>query len=214
MPDQAFSRRDFLRRAAVVTAGAGTGVLLASSAATAAGAADVGPARKARAVRKTADTAVPADAAPPSGDTVATFALDPVGGGSSCRGGTGNGTCGACGACRKHAENKVFRTKEAADEFRAHKGCRCAVVDGAVIDKNVADAVFAKGDVADKRDPETGGLLHPGGGVTVPVMAATLPVIAAAGGGLAWYLMRRHDRAATEAAGDGTGAPVDHGDWR
>jgi hypothetical protein len=69
--------------------------------------------------------------------------------------------------------------------------------------------VFAKGDVADKRDPETGGLLAPGSGVTVPVMAATLPVLAVGGGALAWYLMRRHDRTVAAAHGD-----VDNGDWR
>jgi len=140
-------------------------------------------------------------------DTVDTFALDPVGGGSSCRGGTGRGTCAACGACNKHAENKIFRSKEAADTFRAHKGCRCQIVAGAVIEASVADAVFAKGDVADKRDPETGGLLSPGSGVTVPVTAATLPVIAVGGGAIAYLLMRRHDREAAPAE-------VDRGDWR
>ena len=117
-----------------------------------------------------------------------------MGGGSSCRGGTGRGTCAACTACKKHAENKIFQNKDAADTFRAHKGCRCEIIAGEVLDTNVADAVFAKGEVADKRDPETGGLVKPGSGVTVPVMAATLPVIAVGGGALGYYLMRRHDR--------------------
>jgi hypothetical protein len=140
-------------------------------------------------------------------DTVDTYALDPVGGGSSCRGGTGKGTCAACGACRQHAANKVFRTKEASDTARAHKGCRCEIVAGPVLETSVADAVFAKGDVADKRDGETGGLIDGGGGVTVPVMAATLPVIAIGGGALAYFLMRRHDRKVAPAE-------LDQGDWR
>lgn len=177
MDDQLLSRRAFFGRAAAVTAAAGLGVAFAAS---------------------------PAAAA----DTVATFALDPVGGGSSCRGGTGHGTCAACNACKSHAANKVFRSKEAADKVRAHKGCRCAIAAGPALEPGVADAVFAKGDVADKRDPETGGLIKDGGGgVTVPVMAATLPVIAVGGGALAYFLMRRHDR--TVAPAD-----VDQGDWR
>jgi hypothetical protein len=186
MTDQLLSRRAFFGRAAVVTAAAGIGVALVGSPA---GAAEVAP------VEST------------GGDTVETLALDAVGGGSSCRGGTGAGTCAACTACKKHAENKIFQNKDAADKFRAHKGCRCEIVAGEVLDTNMAAAVFAKGEVADKRDPETGGLIKPGSGVTVPVMAATLPVIAVGGGALAYYLMRRHDRAAAPA-------DIDQGDWR
>ena len=200
MTDQLLTRRAFFGRAAVVTAAAGIGVAFMAPAA--------GAAAKPKPAK--AESAPATDAAPTEsagGDTVETFALDPVGGGSSCRGGTGRGTCGACTACKKHAENKIFRNKEAADKFRAHKGCRCEIVAGQVLDTNVADAVFAKGDVADKRDPETGGLVKPGSGVTVPVMAATLPVIAVAGGALGYYLMRRHDRKAVPAE-------VDQGDWR
>lgn len=179
MTDHTVSRRAFFGQAAAATAAAGVGVALMTS---------------------------PAGAAP---STVETFALDPVGGGSSCRGGTGRGTCAACTACRQHAANKVFRTLEAADQNRAHRGCRCEVVPSDAVDTDVAAAVFVNGDVADKRDPSTGGLLAPGSGVTVPVMAATLPVLAVGGGALAWYLMRRHDRAAAPADVD-----VDNGDWR
>ena len=196
MDQQPLSRRAFLGRAAVAAAAAGVGVALTTSAA---GAAD-----KPSPAKKEAPS-VPAESA--GGGTVETFALDPVGGGSSCRGGTGKGTCAACSACKKHAENKIFKTKEAADKFRAHKGCRCQVIAGQAVDTDVAAAVFAKGDVADKRDPETGGLLAPGSGVTVPVMAATLPVIAVGGGALGYYLMRRHDRAVAPAE-------VDRGDWK
>lgn len=36
-------------------------------------------------------------------------------------------TCKACTACKKHGHNRLFATAEAADEGRAHKGCRCRV---------------------------------------------------------------------------------------
>jgi hypothetical protein len=203
MTDQPLSRRAFLGRAAMATAAAGFGAALVVSPADK----PAPPAKKARS--EPAPEPAPVEATPveAGGDTVETFALDPVGGGSSCRGGTGAGTCAACSACKKHAENKIFRTKDAADKYRAHPGCRCQVVAGQVVDTDVAGAVFAKGDVADKRDPETGGLLTPGSGVTVPVMAATLPVIAAGGGALAYFLMRRHDREVAPAE-------IDQGDWR
>ncbi len=205
MDQQPLSRRAFLGRAAVAAAAAGVGVALTTSSAGAADKPSPAKARKAEVPSAPVEDNVPAESA--GGGTVETFALDPVGGGSSCRGGTGNGTCAACTACKKHAENKIFKTKEAADKFRAHPGCRCQVTAGQVVDTDVAAAVFAKGDVADKRDPETGGLLAPGSGVTVPVMAATLPVIAVGGGALGYYLMRRHDRAAAPAE-------VDRGDWK
>jgi hypothetical protein len=35
--------------------------------------------------------------------------------------------CKACTACKKHGHNKLFATAEAADQGRAHKGCRCRV---------------------------------------------------------------------------------------
>jgi hypothetical protein len=205
MDQQPLSRRAFLGRAAIAAAAAGVGVALTTSTAGAADKPSPAKAKKGEVPSAPVEDTVPA--APTGGDTVETFALDPVGGGSSCRGGTGNGTCAACAACKKHAENKIFRTKDAADKYRAHRGCRCQITAGQVVDTDVAAAVFAKGDVADKRDPETGGLLTPGHGVTVPVMAATLPVIAVGGGALGYYLMRRHDR--TVAAVD-----VDRGDWK
>jgi hypothetical protein len=39
---------------------------------------------------------------------------------------TGSG-CATCAACRRHAANKVFASREAADVRRAHPHCRCAI---------------------------------------------------------------------------------------
>jgi hypothetical protein len=35
--------------------------------------------------------------------------------------------CATCAACRRHAANKVFASREAADVRRAHPHCRCAI---------------------------------------------------------------------------------------
>jgi hypothetical protein len=40
------------------------------------------------------------------------------------------GTTCACGACQKHAANKLFASREAADSGRAHVHCNCTVVEG------------------------------------------------------------------------------------
>ena len=41
-----------------------------------------------------------------------------------------SGTACACGACQKHAANKLFASREAADTGRAHVHCNCTVVEG------------------------------------------------------------------------------------
>ena len=143
------------------------------------------------------------------GDAVQTLQLDPTGGGSSCRHGHGNGTCAACNACKGHAKNKVFRTSDAADANRAHTGCRCAVVKGQTLPTPIADAVFGKSDVVDRRDPKVADLLDNGtvGGVEVPVFAAGAPILLAVGGGVGYWLWRRKHR-------DPVTADVDQGEWK
>ncbi len=129
---------------------------------------------------------------------VQTFRLDPTGGGSS-----------VCNACRGHAANKVFRASGAADARRAHKGCRCTVVKGPSLPAPIADAVFGKSDVADRRDAKIAELLDSGtvAGVEVPVFAAGAPIILAVGGGLGyWFLRRRNREPAT--------VHVDRGEWK
>lgn len=39
-----------------------------------------------------------------------------------------NCDCTSCKACRRHARNKIFATRSAADLGRAHPGCDCQVV--------------------------------------------------------------------------------------
>ena len=34
----------------------------------------------------------------------------------------------SCNACKSHAVNKIFASREAADIFRAHRGCNCGIV--------------------------------------------------------------------------------------
>ncbi len=36
-------------------------------------------------------------------------------------------TCKACSACKRHGHNKLFASAAAAEDGRAHKGCRCRV---------------------------------------------------------------------------------------
>jgi hypothetical protein len=115
--------------------------------------------------------------------TEPTFALAPSG--------------GACNACRGHATNKLFRTEDAANAFRAHNGCRCTTTKGQTISPPVFAAVFGDaGQSADRRDKRTAELLDKGtvDGVPVPVMAATAPVLLLAAGGGIWWWMRHHDK--------------------
>jgi hypothetical protein len=118
---------------------------------------------------------------------------------------------GACNACRQHAANKVFPTADAADTFRAHRGCRCTPVDGQQVSAPVHAALFEGGaQSVDRRNPRTAELLDKGtvGGVEVPVFTYAVPAVLVAGGGGLWWWMRRHDRKVAPAE------PTDHGDWR
>lgn len=50
--------------------------------------------------------------------------------------------CHACNACHKHAKNKMFATRRAADRHRAHKGCKCKVVPGGKLEVSVWAELF------------------------------------------------------------------------
>jgi hypothetical protein len=129
-------------------------------------------------------------------ETLPTYALEPNG--------------GACNACRLHAKNKVFGTKDAADKFRAHKGCRCTVIDGQQLSPEVYGAVFPEKDgAADRRDPRTAELLDKGtiDGTPVPVVAYTAPVLLLAAGGGIWWWMKHRDKEVEPAV-------IDKGDWK
>jgi hypothetical protein len=96
-----------------------------------------------------AAVALQANGASAAESTTPTFALTPNG--------------GACAACRNHAANKVFRTNDAANTFRAHHGCHCSVVRGPSLTPPVFSAVFGDaGQSADRRDPRTAELLDRG----------------------------------------------------
>jgi hypothetical protein len=66
--------------------------------------------------------------------------------------------CEACKACHKHARNKLFATREAAEKrhHRAHPGCRCGVKRGRKLPRETWRALFRpkngkKHQVVDKR---------------------------------------------------------------
>lgn len=50
--------------------------------------------------------------------------------------------CHACKACHKHARNKIFATRRAADRHRAHPGCKCKVVRGGKLDADIWADLF------------------------------------------------------------------------
>ena len=45
---------------------------------------------------------------------------------------TAPGNCKGCGACARHAENKIFATRELAEAGRAHPHCKCLVQETAI----------------------------------------------------------------------------------
>ena len=121
--------------------------------------------------------------------TMGTIALDPTGGSGKCR-----SNCAACSACIAHAANKLFSTKQAAESFRAHKGCRCTLVEGQSLSEAVYKQLFANGDVADRRHTDTIKLL--GAQVeqhSVPMVAGVVPaaVLAVGAAGILWEMHRR-----------------------
>lgn len=105
------------------------------------------------------------------------------------------GGCASCSACQRHAENKVFATKEAAERGRAHRRCKCTVVEGPELSPAVYDALFKdnKKKSVDKRDPKVAELIanSDASGVPVPILAPTVPILAALAGGFWWWRSSR-----------------------
>lgn len=68
-----------------------------------------------------------------------------------------NHNCLACKACQRHAKNKLFASREAAEKHhhRAHPGCRCGVKRGRKLSRETWRALFRpdgkKHQVVDKR---------------------------------------------------------------
>ena len=50
--------------------------------------------------------------------------------------------CHACKACHKHAKNKMFATRRAANRHRAHKHCKCKIVKGGKLKNEVWSDLF------------------------------------------------------------------------
>ena len=77
--------------------------------------------------------------------------LDPNAG-RGCAKGNKTGDCTGCKACHKHAKNKRFPTKKAADNHRAHPHCKCKVRRGGKISHEAWVKLFGKpGDVTRKQ---------------------------------------------------------------
>lgn len=66
--------------------------------------------------------------------------------------------CAGCHACRQHALNRIFATKAAATDGRAHAGCNCRVVraslPAATFEKLFGPADKPTRDVVDRRWPK------------------------------------------------------------
>ncbi len=54
--------------------------------------------------------------------------------------------CRGCGACARHAENKIFASREAAEATRAHPHCKCLVTE-VRIPYGLWFRLFGRGDV-------------------------------------------------------------------
>jgi hypothetical protein len=52
--------------------------------------------------------------------------------------------CSACNACIKHAQNKRFATRHAANTHRAHKHCNCRIVQSGRISRSAYVDLFGK----------------------------------------------------------------------
>lgn len=72
---------------------------------------------------------------------------------ASCVAGRGGSTCSGCYACVKHAHNKVFATRAAADNGRAHPHCKCVVATLGTVDASTYQLLFGAGTSVDRRTP-------------------------------------------------------------
>ena len=76
------------------------------------------------------------------------YVLDPSGG-KHC------GSCSSCRACQLHGANKLFSSKDAADEHRAHPNCNCAIREAGELPTAVWFALFG----LTRRDATTNGVV-------------------------------------------------------
>ncbi len=54
--------------------------------------------------------------------------------------------CHACNSCHLHGENKLFPSMTAADQNRAHVGCKCLVVEGGELPVDTWETLFGAQD--------------------------------------------------------------------
>ena len=75
--------------------------------------------------------------------------------------------CHGCKACHRHGANKIFRSKKAAEDNRAHPGCRCLVRSAGKLPRSQWVALFGqpsnpRRDEVDRRHPRTRRILNGG----------------------------------------------------
>ncbi len=88
-------------------------------------------------------------------DTRTVYRLNPNWGAGdpTCVANGGSRTCGGCHACVKHAANKRFATRAAAEAGRAHPGCKCGVEVACAVDTATYAQLFATSASVDLRTP-------------------------------------------------------------
>jgi hypothetical protein len=64
--------------------------------------------------------------------------------GRGCKKGDHTGDCSGCRACHHHAKNKRFATHRAANRHRAHRHCKCKVVQGGAITRKSYVKLFGE----------------------------------------------------------------------
>jgi hypothetical protein len=64
--------------------------------------------------------------------------------GRGCKRGDRSPGCTGCHACHHHAKNKRFATEKAANKHRAHRHCKCKVVEGGKITRSSYVKLFGE----------------------------------------------------------------------
>lgn len=58
--------------------------------------------------------------------------------------------CHACNSCHHHADNKLFASVTAADENRAHLGCKCEIIEGGELPEDIWVELFGPADAVER----------------------------------------------------------------